>query len=178
MGILVGIPSLIWFGFNVYDRYCTYADLKCEMTKYDHPKAIFYAGKIVNNSMAHAEEVTFKGEFVNGSVVDMKVYSSVDMINARDIEFGSPDYHAAFLLKRLTKKSALGIEIIVMTKSEVQENIHVSWKNRDHLSIVPIPADRVSMRQFESMLSFHDRTDPSFNARVKRFLSNTKGIRK
>jgi hypothetical protein len=148
------------------------------MIKYIHPKAIFYSGKIVNESMAHAEEVTFKGEFINGAVVDMRVYPSFDVINAKDIEFGNPDHYAAFFLKRLTKKSDLDIEIIVMTKSEVKENIHMSWKNRDQLSVIPMEADRGSMRQFESMLSFSDRTDPSYNARVKRFLSNTKGIRK
>jgi hypothetical protein len=178
VGIVTGLATLIGIGFSAYERYCSDAALVFEMKKFIRGKHILYLGNVKNDAKVHAQELTFKAEFRNGLVKDINVYPSADIIKDEDIRYGNPEYYADFFLKRLSRNSSCNIDVTVKAKSEVYEDIHMSWKNKGEISITPSQADSNAMRQFTSTLRFHEITDPSYDARKRRFISNTKGINK
>lgn len=178
ISIIVGVMTSLWIGIQVYDRYRSVATITADMTKFAGEKNTLYIVNIKNDSQAHAEDLTFKAEFINGFVRDMNVLPSADLIDKLDVNYGRPAQCANFSLKRLSKKSLCNVDITVSGKSDVTEKINISWKNGGSLLVTPVPADDASMRQFNSILRFHKITGPSYLARKKWFESNNKGINK
>ncbi|MGA2331725.1 MAG: hypothetical protein ABSG75_08190 [Syntrophales bacterium] len=178
MSFFVGFSTVGWIAIQLYDRYHLSATLTANMTKFAGEKDTLYIAYIRNESEAHAEDVTFKADFINGFVREMNVLPTTDLIDKKNVNYGRPAQSANFSLKRLSKRSLCNVDITVRGKSEVKEDINISWKNGGSLHITPVPADEASMSQFKSILRFHEITDSSYLARKRWFESNNKGINK
>jgi hypothetical protein len=150
------------------------------MTKFVRGNDILYYGNIKNDSAAHAEEMTFKAQFKNGIVRRFYVEPKADLIDKKEIKYGSPKNSACFFLKRLSYNSYCDITIIVNgTKADMQESIDLSWENRGHITIMPQQASEESQREYENKYKSSEETaDESFSARKKWFERNTRGISK
>ncbi|OGO20249.1 MAG: hypothetical protein A2Z15_06300 [Chloroflexi bacterium RBG_16_50_11] len=178
-GIPASLLTIIWIVISINNYIHSFATLTARMTKYMQGGDILYLVTIRNDSSAHADDVTFKGEFTNSIVKYMKVYPpSIDLFDEADVHYGNPKNYAGFSLKRLSHNSNCNIDIKIKTVGEVQEKVWISWKNRGNLCVKAEQPDEESKRQFESMSYFYETADTFYNARKKWFERNTRGISK
>jgi hypothetical protein len=121
---------------------------------------------LLNLSTVHAENLTLKGMFYRGEVINLDVDTD-DMVESKKLN--TPRGCAEFSLKRLSTNGKCLFDILVYEKSEVEERVNVSWGKRGKLTLRSKQADERIRRAIKIGMDLP--------ARQKWLENNSKAIR-
>lgn len=104
---------------------------------------IVFNGDLLNLSTVHAENLTLKGVFNHGKVINLDVETD-DIVESKKLNV--PSGCAEFSLKRLSTNGKCLFDILVFEKDETEERVSVSWGKKGKLALRSKQADERIMR--------------------------------